>query len=276
MGTNFSAAKINRIVATSHLPSRLNLLTMNWLMTNLIAALLLPPLNLLLLLAVGLVLLRRKPRLGKLVIMASVALLWIFSTPVVGSHLLALLARGAHTPVEQMRDAQAIVVLGGGTYPDALEYGGETVGVASLERLRLAARLQHRTGLPVLVTGGNPDGGQYPEAVLMKKVLEEEFSVPVRWVETASNNTRENAANSRAVLASEGVHTIVLVTHGWHMPRAQRAFEKAGFQVLPAGTGFHGGGSQSLLNWMPSAFGLHTSAQFVHEAIGLLWYRLKG
>lgn len=109
----------------------------------------------------------------------------------------------------------------------------------------------------------------------MKKVLEQEFSVPVRWVEGASNNTRENAVYSWSALSSEGIHTIVLVTHGWHMPRARAVFERAGFRVVPAGTGFHMSSESSLLDWMPSASGLHASAQFMHEVIGMLWYWLR-
>jgi len=247
---------------------------MSWLITNFIAAFLLPPLNFLLLGAAGMALLRRRPRLGKQLIGAMLVLLWIFSLPVVGNRLLALLEQGAHTPVEQMHGAQAIVVLGGGTYLDAPEYGGDTVGGAALERLRLAATLYRRTGLPLLMAAGNPDGGKLPEAVLMKKTLEEEFAVPVRWLEAASDNTRQSAVNSRELLAPSGVHTIVLVTHGWHMPRARRIFERAGFRVVPAGTAFHTEGKLSVLSFLPHLGGLSDSSIFMHEAIGLLWYRL--
>ena len=51
-------------------------------------------------------------------------------------------------------EAQAVVVLGGGLRRDALEYGGDTLGTFTLERVRYGAHVAKRTGLPVLVTGG--------------------------------------------------------------------------------------------------------------------------
>jgi hypothetical protein len=53
------------------------------------------------------------------------------------------------------------------------------------------------------VTGGGPLGIGSSEAEQMKLVLENDFHVPVKWVENASNNTRENAYKSFAVLGSK-------------------------------------------------------------------------
>ena len=72
----------------------------------------------------------------------------------------------------------------------------------------------------------------------MKAALEKDFQVPVRWVEEASNNTRENAYQSFAMLKKNGITHIMLVTHAWHMPRAAREFEQAGFKVTPAAAAF--------------------------------------
>lgn len=248
---------------------------MSWLVTNVLATLLLPPLNFFLLGLAGLALLNRNPRLGRGLIVAMLALLWVFSTPIVSEYLLTTLERDAHTSPTEMRDAQAIVILGAGTYFDAPEYGGDTVGGSALERLRLAAMLHRKTGLPMLVTGGNPNGGTYPEGVLMKRVLEEELGVPVRWMEGASDNTWQNAYNSKKMLALENISNIALVTHGWHMPRSKTIFERAGFRVIPAGVAFHQRKVRSLLDFLPSAGGLAGSSVFMHEAIGMLWYSLK-
>ncbi|RKZ35880.1 MAG: YdcF family protein, partial [Gammaproteobacteria bacterium] len=88
---------------------------------------------------------------------------------------------------------QAIVVLGGGRYSDAPEYGGDTVARGTLERLRYGARLHRQTGLPLLVTGGRVYGETTAEATLMKSVLTDEFGVGVKWAENESRNTFENA-----------------------------------------------------------------------------------
>ena len=46
------------------------------------------------------------------------------------------------------------MILGGGLRRSAPEYGGDTLGRLTLERLRYGAMLAKRTGLPVMVSGG--------------------------------------------------------------------------------------------------------------------------
>lgn len=87
------------------------------------------------------------------------------------------------------REAQAIVILGGGVRRHAPEFGGETLGRLTLERVRYGARVARETRLPLLVTGGALFGGS-TEAALMKRALEEEFNVAVRWTEERSRDTR--------------------------------------------------------------------------------------
>jgi uncharacterized SAM-binding protein YcdF (DUF218 family) len=109
----------------------------------------------------------------------------------------------------------------------------------------------------------------------MKQVLEQEFNVPVRWVEDASDNTLENARLSRQLLKQEGITRIYLVTHAWHMARAVLSFQRAGFQVVPAPTAYTTRYRTDLLAFVPNAHALHDSRIFMHELIGMLWYRLK-
>ena len=58
-------------------------------------------------------------------------------------------------------------------------------------------------------------------AQLMKRTLEEDFRVAVRWTEDQAQDTFQNARNSRALLQAEGIETILLVTHAWHMARTR-------------------------------------------------------
>jgi uncharacterized SAM-binding protein YcdF (DUF218 family) len=239
--------------------------------TKVLALWLLPPLNFLIAALTGFLLLKRKPVLGRWILGISLLLLWIFSMHIVGGSLLGRIERGAHTPIGQMKSAQAIVVLGGGLYFDTPEYGGDTVGGSTLERLRYAATIARKTNLPVLVTGGAGWAGGSPVAAHMKQVLEQEFSVPVKWRETASRNTRENALYSAKILQPEGVRTIVLVTHAVHMPRARQLFEQAGLQVIPAGTAFRGNVYFSWRGFLPSLAGLNASAGYFYETLGAWW-----
>ncbi|HCA26807.1 MAG TPA: hypothetical protein DEP05_04065 [Betaproteobacteria bacterium] len=245
---------------------------MNWLTTNLIAALLLPPLNLILLGGAGLLLLGKRPRLGKSMAWAALLLLYLLSTPWVANHLLM---RMETPPVVLQPGVGAIVVLGGGRYLNAPEYGGDTVSQATLVRLRYAARLYRLTHKPILVSGGKPDGGRQSEAALMAETLTQDFHVPVRWIEGDSNNTAENAADSARLLRRAGIDRIYLVTHAWHMPRAKMAFTHAGMRVVPAATGYTGTHPFSPLMLLPDAGALGNSAIAFHEVIGWAWYALK-
>ncbi|MBU3735724.1 MAG: YdcF family protein, partial [Methylobacterium sp.] len=140
---------------------------------------------------------------------------------------------------------------------------------------RYAARLHRVTGLPVLVTGGRPEGGA-AEAVLMAEALRTDFGIRPRWVERTSQNTADNARFSRDLLHPPGIDRVVLVTHGWHMRRAAATFAKAGFTVFPAPTMRYAGHPQQRLDLLPSAIGLMQSRTALHEWLGWLWYGLLG
>ena len=245
---------------------------MGWA-TILVSALLLPPLNLILLGAMGVLLLKRRPRTGKILVVSARALLYLLSTPFVAETALQKLE--TLPALKPFDSVQAIVVLGAGTYFNAPEYEGNTVNRLGLERIRYAARLHRLTRKPILTTGGAPLGSSSSEAAQMKDVLEKEFRVPVKWIEEASGNTRDNAYKSFAMLKKDGVSRIALVTHAWHMPRATREFEQAGFKVIPAATAYTTRYKTDLFAFIPTAGALQKSSFFFHEVIGMIWYWLS-
>ena len=158
----------------------------------------------------------------------------MLSLPLVSHALL----RSLEPPALDLRrpgEAQAIVILGGGVRRNAAEFGGDTLARLTLERVRYGALVARATRLPVLVSGGSVSGGT-AEAALMKRALEQEFNVEVRWSEERSRDTRSNAAESAAILLPVGIKRILLVAHGFDMPRASAEFATAGFQVTPAPT----------------------------------------
>ena len=248
---------------------------MSWFTTNLIGTFLLPPFNLLLTALLGWALTHRHPRFGKSLLVTSFLLLWICATPYFSEGALHLLEGEPKALDTRSHPADAIVVLGGGTYFYAAEYGGDTVSEETLARLRYAATLQRASGKPILVSGGRPLGNKLSEAQYMKSVLEQEFNTPVQWNEDTSNNTLESARHTFQVLQQAKISRIYLVTHAWHIPRATRSFRAAGFQVVNAPTNFTTRYQTDLLSFLPRATGLRDSSIFMHEIIGLLWYRLK-
>lgn len=242
---------------------------------KLLAAAILPPLGPLLLIALGLLLLRHRPRAGRVLAWSGLATNLLLITPA----SVGWLARGLETapPVSAaaLRDAQAIVVLGAGKREHAPEFGGETLNRLALERVRYAALLARRTGLPLLVTGGAPTG-DVPEASLMAEALEREYGVAVRWTETASRDTRENARFSAVLLQASKVQRIALVTHAAHMPRSLAEFEAAGLRVIPAPTAWLGGedGDLEPLDFLPGPNAAYAGWFTAHEWLGRLAYRL--
>ncbi len=179
-----------------------------------------------------------------------------------------------YVPADSRNDPpRAIVVLGAGRYHAAAEYDDQdTVTASGLERLRYAAALQHRTGVPILVSGGSPGGESSAEADHMKAVLQNEFSVGVKWVERRSRNTAENARFSAPLLIEAKVRHVYLVTHAWHMRRAARHFEAAGIRVTPAPTGFHKiqRSGNALAGLLPSAQGMLATSLAIRERLAYL------
>jgi uncharacterized SAM-binding protein YcdF (DUF218 family) len=244
-------------------------------------SLILPPANLFLLIAVGLLIWRRRPRAGRIVAGAGLAALAFLSTNAGASYLVEPLeGMPAALRAPERAGAQAIVVLAAGRLQDAPEYGGRDIpDYLALARLRYAAHLQRRTGLPVLVSGGvgakavDPNVESLADA--MATALREDFGVPVRWLEARSRDTAENAAFSAAMLRADGIRRILLVTDAMHMPRARTAFEREGMDVVSAPTMFFSGQARSAGAWVPSAEGMRRSWYAVYEWFGIAWYRLR-
>ncbi len=247
--------------------------------TRILEQVIYPPAGCLLLILLGsLFLLLKKVRFGRLLIAGGCLLLYFASLPATSQLLAGVVER--IPPLNQQAfvhsDAQAIVVLGGDRYPGAPEYGGTVTGGSSLERVRYAAFLYRRTHLPLAVIGGDPLHSGVSGAVLMKKALETEFGVPVKWSDGRSLTTFDNARYARELLNPQGIHRILLVTSAKHMPRSLFAFRHEGFEVTPAPTGYTTEGvlEKGVLAWLPSARAMKRNDAFFHELIGLVWYEV--
>ncbi|MEO8837837.1 MAG: YdcF family protein [Herbaspirillum sp.] len=240
-------------------------MTLSWVATNAFSALLLPPVLLVLVVALALLWRRRWPRSALWIGLASLLLLLVLCTTA-GAHWLVQPLEDRTAPLSllsssiQAHGATAIVVLGGGRLNAAPEYdGADSPSFETLTRLRYAARLQRITGLPILVSGGRPDGAAESEASLMARSLQDDFRVPTRWREQASNNTAENAEYSRRILHDAGIKRVLLVTDALHMPRAQAIFRHVGMEVVPAPTWFVGHERLALIDFLPRGEGLRRS-----------------
>ena len=246
-----------------------------FLFKNLLGTLLLPPTNGLLLLLVAALFRRRRWALG-LALIGGV-LMFLQSLPIVASNLIAPLEARAGGAFVSAQGARAIVVLGSGLRRDAPEYGGsDTVTELSLVRLRYGVTLARQLQLPVLIAGGVPPLASRAEADVMAAIAEREFGVAVRWKESESRDTADNARMSARILKAAGIRRVVLVTQAFHMPRARQLFESAGLEIIPAPTDFKGPGEGPLevFDFLPQARAIQTSYYALHEWLGLAWMSL--
>jgi uncharacterized SAM-binding protein YcdF (DUF218 family) len=288
--------------------------TYEWAVRNLLAQLLMPPGIWLWLILLPLFLLKKRVLLQKSLIVFSVLMIWLSSTNYLAVQLtnafgsiitwsapldLKVLEnkhnanqiakqsiqqsskQNSETDFSISGSEQAIVILGGGRRTGAIEYPqyqDQNIEARAMERVRYGATLSQATRLPLLLTGGAPDAtssNELTEAELTHKVLNNEFQVQARWVEKQSRTTEENAAFSAKILKQEGIAHIYLVTHFWHMPRAQAVFEKYGLKVTPAPMGFYQKDQFHPLDFYPSTAGIERMRLIWSEALGLIWYRIK-
>lgn len=241
---------------------------MLFLLKKIVSALILPPTSLILLAFLGLWLTRKHPKTGRTLAALSLTTLLILSLPVTGNALLQNLETAPPISEAQLKDIQAIVILGGGKNNEAPEFGGQdTANRWTLQRLRYGAYLQQQTGKPILVTGGAPLGGR-PEAHAMAETLQRDFHAKHIWIEDQSKDTAENAAFSATILKGHGIQRVAIISQAWHLPRAIQLFKQQGLTVYPAPTGYTNEDNEPVIHWLPKASALDKSSMALKEYLG--------
>jgi uncharacterized SAM-binding protein YcdF (DUF218 family) len=230
---------------------------------TLLRSLILPPTGPLLLAILGVMLIKRRPRLARACLIAAIATLWLLATPVISDALVEWAERYPPLVITSASGAQAIVILGGGgERAFAPEYGGPAADPTLLERLSYGAYLARKTGLPILVTGF------HIEAVAMQASLQRNFDLTPRWVDGDAYDTFENASNSVQLLGRAGIHRIILVTHATHMWRAVHEFSAAGIEVVPAPVGISAERDPGFERYIPNPEGLLHANVALYELLG--------
>jgi len=244
-----------------------------------LTAIALPPTSLLILLFIGALLIRSKPKLAKNIIFFSASTIWLVSTNVfsVWFHNQVIHEYPLVTAKDlKEKSVQAIVVLGGGVVV-GLPSGDQQMSKTSLERLRLGAQLARQSGLPLVFSGGSgwdAKNASVAEADVAEKVLQDAFGFKLNFKESNSRDTQENAGNTWAMLSKQGVQRIALVTHSTHMQRAIIEFKKHGFEVTVAAMGQPTAGSEAVLRLLPGASNLEVSQSVLRELLASLVQKL--
>ena len=129
---------------------------------------------------------------------------------------------------DQAAPADAIGVLG------AAEYDGRPSPVYRA-RLDHALVLYHRGLAPLIITLGGPGGDQYNEGsvgadyLISKGVPEQDIIA-----ETQADNTDESVERVAAIMNTNGLHTCIAVSDGYHIFRIKKMLERQGFTVYGA------------------------------------------
>ncbi|GAB4579961.1 MAG: YdcF family protein [Anaerolineales bacterium] len=246
------------------------------------------PLSLAAVLLAGAVFLRNA-KWRKRLLIVGVLLIWIGGNGWVTGALLKPL-EWQYLPMEEVPQAEAIVILGGGTQPPTYPRPGPEVDDAG-DRIIYGARLFREGKAPlVLVTGGRlpwsfVEGGASQEMMDLLVFMGVPEAAILR--EDASDNTYENAVFTKEILGPMGINRILLVTSALHMPRAVAIFEKQGFEVIPAPTDFIITEVEETLpfsqvwpNYLfsifPTADNLNKTALALKEYVGYLAYWVRG
>jgi uncharacterized SAM-binding protein YcdF (DUF218 family) len=145
---------------------------------HILLTLALPPTLFVVLIVIGLLMRGAWRRTGRWLIWTSMILLILFGMPVISDSLLLALASGLPMTPPAEHPPQAIVVLGAEVIRAHNEKLGIRPGLLTLDRLRAAAILYRRTGLPILVTGGTTQPHTAPVGLVMEESLTDDFQTP--------------------------------------------------------------------------------------------------
>ncbi|MGK0187618.1 MAG: uncharacterized SAM-binding protein YcdF (DUF218 family) [Verrucomicrobiales bacterium] len=248
-----------------------------------IASLFLKPLIWFLILSVVALLTRKsRPKLFRFCGTAAVAVLLVFTNPVVFRIAANVWEVPDLAPGSITTPFHTGIVLGGysnspSSSPEQLVLGSDPNRLTDAVRLYKTGKIRR-----ILLTGGTgaffADG--ISEAPLAQRFLLD-LGIPASdiLVEPDSRNTNENAVFSAKLLSPDDqMQRSLLITSALHMRRAVACFEKAGLTVVPYSTDFRGSEPvySSFRSLIPDAWTLWQWEFVLREWIGTLAYRLTG
>jgi uncharacterized SAM-binding protein YcdF (DUF218 family) len=223
----------------------------------------------LLLAVISLVRLWRRSRPRPWMLALSITVLILLSSSLVASFL-SMLLEARYEGRHFADTADAIVVLSGGVEPQDVDHPFPVLAQDSYTRCLKGAWLHRsRPQRPILVTG-------HDCATPMAHLLQSEGIPPsLIWKEDCATTTHENAVYSGAILRSNGIRTVALVTDAKSMLRAELCFRREHISVIPSPVELE---VFQLDPWIfiPSWKAIRSNGEALHEIVGLVWYRWRG
>jgi uncharacterized SAM-binding protein YcdF (DUF218 family) len=223
----------------------------------------------------------RRARLGRLLMAASLLALAVMGLSPLGNALIIPLEQRFPPWDDSRGPPDGIVVLGGGITPDVSAARNDIALNEAAERLTATVALARRYPDARIVYSGGTGALIYregSEAVIAVRLFES-LGIPQARIiaEEQSRNTVENAVFSLLLAMPQPGERWLLVTSGYHMPRAMGVFRQAGFPVEAYPVDWRTRGPQDA--WRPFSTlgsGMERTDTAAREWVGLLVYWLTG
>jgi uncharacterized SAM-binding protein YcdF (DUF218 family) len=237
------------------------------------------------LLVSGLLISRRRQRLGRCLTLAAAALLILFSNKFVSNRLVAPLEDRYPAIPEILADAPVpaqlagcgfVVVLGGGHVDVPAWPAAERLSASSLGRIAEAVRILRVVPNARLIVSGPGMPGRPSHGAVLAEAARSLGVDPARI--TVIDTAHDTEDEAHAVARMAGKTRVALVTSAWHMPRAAALFRHAGVDFVPCPADFVAREGIRLTwdDFLWDSESLERSSRAAHEWIGLLWLKLRG
>ena len=216
---------------------------------------------------------RKTVRLSKL--LPVIMLVYLLSLSAVSDRLIRPLEEYYLQPaLSDLKEAQVIAVLGGGSCGGVPDFNGEgQIFAGAANRYFMGLRLHRELKLPVILSGGPVFPGSGVEASISARLLkacgvEEKHLL----IDSQSRNTVENARFTKQLCEKNGFKKVILVTSAYHMPRSVLLFRREGVDVIPYPADYQTNRNLMLdvFAFTPSHRNVSTVARAVKEYLGIL------
>ncbi|WP_028357940.1 YdcF family protein [Brackiella oedipodis] len=211
------------------------------------------------------------------------SLVWVlaWSLPITSIMVGSYLERQyPHKNIDDIPNAQAIVVLGGHTANNRANWFESIDHEESHSRIDTAYALFFAGKAQYILLSGGALEGNISEAKGMAHRLTKMGVPPDHLIlEQKSRTTHENGTLSQEVLQQKQLKSIILVTSALHMPRAMGVFSKMNLDVVAAPNPPQitvPKDDPNFSAYIPNYRALNGSRSIIKEYIGMLTYYLRG
>ncbi len=240
---------------------------------------------LLLVVGSGLLVTRRRPRLGRALMLTGTGLLLVLSNILVSKWLIRPF-ENRYPPIPELRagvplppalaECRYVVVLGSGNGNSAGLSALAELSSSASARLAEAVRILHALPEAKLLLSGPAERLYASHATVLARAAIS-LGIEERRI-TLIENGRDTEDESLSVREKIGRQPFALVTTAWHMPRAMALFRHAGLTPVPCPTDYTGhlDPDWKWNNLMVDVGSLERSTAAFHELLGNAWIWLRG